>query len=917
MIRLQTLMLSFLLVSSLHAQNTSIDSIIVEYNNVSGGGFQSDVTITEDGLTVYSSADVSGVFKSTDSGLLFQNFNEGLKSPKVASLVITPDNDSILYSATGDKGGSGGLFRSIDAGETWELTGAGNSAQFAGNHSDSDDPVPNGHPRSNGDLLIVDIGTDQGSFTDDIVIAGTYKNGVHIFSQGGEVAESVVLDTGFVRSIAHDPSIPDTVYAAVYFENSDLNGIYEISYVDPANPSSDLVYQTLRPEGITVLSSGRVYAAIGDGGIVKYNGTSWNLKNNDLSIGNENRQWTAVTGYLKGNNDVVYAGLNNLGGNSDGTNYSSVWRTVNGGNTWTALVDANENVKDTIYGQDYEWWFRTTAFPNAGLGRTNSVVSSIDVARGPFPNVVSDDIIYVSGRGGIWKSEDGGDYWNPAVYNMQATANTGVAVNPEDPKQIAIANTDYVVLETGERFEGSDISRDKPSGAESRGYDIIFDTTNDEVILGVGDRDTNFPGGGEVYKKLSSKLGNPSDDDWENLNLQAKTSNNNGRVRAVSYGYHDGDGPTSQTILAAVEGEGVFRYHEGVWEQSGGITINATKRSNFIWPDNGNSGIVYLLDLSKGLFRSEDGGKNWTDIWQDMSFNNKDFFNTGYITADDNNPTTLYLSIQGGSGSPIGTSFKVYRMEGADSGDFGPPDSDDNITDITKHSGNAVIKRPGPIIFGPDGRLWLTQQQNSVNDIFAALYVMDNPTSDLSFADVTTNAYRNLAIQPSGIDVASDGHIYISQNGTGVVKIRYTEFETDLTPIMTMLPSIANGITDILITVKVQELENLASSGDISFVLIKDDRLGIDWDPTANAIGPISVENSNWVYDGSHPSFHIWTSDAIIEGGASTVFGFISSYDPQGTTGTVAFTGTILQNSGGELNGLNNIDVETLFYFSN
>jgi len=360
------------------------------------------------------------------------------------------------------------------------------------------------------------------------------------------------------------------------------------------------------------------------------------LKNSGLSTNNTLRQWTAITGYAKGNNDIVYAGVNNLGGNANGAKYSSIWRTVNNGNDWVPLVDANTNVSDIIYGQSYEWWYRTDAFPQAGLGRTNSVVSSIDVARGPFPNVASDDIIYVSGRGGIWKSDDGGDFWKPAVYNMQVTSNNDVAVNPNNSSQVAIANTDFV-----------------PNGAESKGYDVIFDAIANELIVGVGDRDTNSPGGGEVYVKSATA-------------------------------------------------------HNGTWSKSSGINIGSTKRSNFIWPDNGNSGVVYLLDLLAGLYRSTDGGRNWTNIWPGMSFNNKDFFNAGYITADDNNPTTVYLSIQGRGGSPIGTRFRVFRMTGAAAGKFDEPDNDSDITDITLHSGNLPIQRPGPIVFGADGKLWLT-----------------------------------------------------------------------------------------------------------------------------------------------------------------------------------------------------------------
>ena len=736
--------------------------------NVSGGGFQSDVTITDDGLTVYSSADVSGVFKSTNGGLRFASRNEGLRSSKVASVAITPDNEKILYAGTGDKGNSGGLFRSIDGGETWTLAGDGAKAQFAGNHSATRDPVPDGHPRSNGDLIAIDPGESADSYTDDLVIAGTYKEGVRLFIQGGEVEASAVNPSGFVRSVAYNAALPDTAFAAIQFSDPTRNGIYKIEYSDPAAPVSTLEYATLRPEGLAVLSNGHVYAAIGSDGIAKYDGSSWAVQNSGLSTNNNNRQWTAVAGYVEGDSDVVYAGTNNLGGTANGKNYSGIWRTVNGGNTWSPLVDVNSNVSDQIHGQSYDWWYRIDAFRQAGLGRTNNVISSIDVARGADSASFNDDIIYVSGRGGIWKSGNGGTLWEPAVFNMQATANNGVAVNPNDPNQVVLANTDYVVLETRNRFENSDLSRDKPQGAESRGYDVVFDASSNELILGVGDRDRNE--GGEVFVKSATTLGNPSGSGWQNTNLNTATTANDGRARAVAYGYHDGTSATSQTILAAVEGEGVFRYHNGAWSKSRGVSIGATDRSNLIWPDNGNSGVVYLLDLSSGFFRSNDGGQSFKDIWPSMKFNNNDFYNTGYITADDSNPTTLFLSIQGKSGSPIGTQFRVFRLTEADSRIFGDPDGP-GIDDITFHSGTEQIRRPGPIVFGPDGNLWLTQQQDSKNSVFASLFVMEEPTSDTSFEDITTNEYRNTVVSPSGIDVSSDGHIYVSQNGIGVAKI--------------------------------------------------------------------------------------------------------------------------------------------------
>jgi len=71
MLRVLSLLASMVLISfSINAQTPPIESIDVEYTNLSGGGFQSDVTVTDDGVTVYSSGDVSGIFKSTNGRLL-------------------------------------------------------------------------------------------------------------------------------------------------------------------------------------------------------------------------------------------------------------------------------------------------------------------------------------------------------------------------------------------------------------------------------------------------------------------------------------------------------------------------------------------------------------------------------------------------------------------------------------------------------------------------------------------------------------------------------------------------------------------------------------------------------------------------------------------------------------------------------
>jgi len=151
----------------------------------------------------------------------------------------------------------------------------------------------------------------------------------------------------------------------------------------------------------------------------------------------------------------------------------------------------------------------------------------------------------------------------------------------------------------------------------------------------------------------------------------------------------------------------------------------------------------------------------------------------------------------------------------------------------------------------------------------------------------------------------------------GEITLSLLATEPDLSMTMTLLPTLANGISDLVSTIKLNEINNISTDGTITVVLAKDPRLTINWDPTANAVGPFAVNNSNWNYDDSNPSFIIWTSDNVIEGSSFSLFGFEAVYDPQMTTGNVSYTFTIFAESGGELNASNNIDVETVLFCSN
>lgn len=148
------------------------------------------------------------------------------------------------------------------------------------------------------------------------------------------------------------------------------------------------------------------------------------------------------------------------------------------------------------------------------------------------------------------------------------------------------------------------------------------------------------------------------------------------------------------------------------------------------------------------------------------------------------------------------------------------------------------------------------------------------------------------------------------------IELEPSELLTDITPSLTLLPTIISGVTDLFWTVKIQELENGPTSGDITVIIPKDDRMTFNWDPNGSSIGPFSVNNDFWTYDASNVSFHIWTATLPIQSQSSKTFGFIASYDPEGSSGIASTTVTILSGSGNESDLSNNIDVETLSFFS-
>ncbi len=222
------------------------------------------------------------------------------------ALAIDPANVNVVYYAGGiaDYQRNGGLFKSTDKGATWtQLTGL--NLFMDGN----------GDRRWAGERLVVS------PFNSNIVLFGSRKNGLWRSSNGGttwaQVASIPTVTDGYgVQSIAFDPSTSGKVYAAV-----STGGVY-VSTDSGATWTS--IGGNTSPRRLEVATNGVVWYTTGSG-VSKYNG-AWT----NYSPAGANTPCVALGINPTNPNDILIA-------KEKANSSSSIWRTTNGGTSWTQL----------------------------------------------------------------------------------------------------------------------------------------------------------------------------------------------------------------------------------------------------------------------------------------------------------------------------------------------------------------------------------------------------------------------------------------------------------------------------------------------------------------------------------------------------------------------------------------------------
>jgi len=286
--------------------------------------------------TFYFGSVGGGVWKTEDAGRTWNPVFDHEPVASIGAIAIAPSDPNIVYVGTGEAdmrsqiSFGNGMYKSTDAGKTWTHIGLDNTRQIGRVLVDPHNPSI---------VFVAALGHSYGANPD---------RGVYRSTDGGATWQKVLYKNENVGAIdlAFDPTNSRIIYAALWDTRRPPWSIYPPSY----GPGSGIYKSTDGGDSWSQLTSGlpservgriglavapsnpdRIYAVVDakDGGVYRSDdaGASWRL------MSNQHRIWER--GWYFGNivvdpkdPDDVYV--------SD----TSVYRSTDGGNTWTAFKGA-------------------------------------------------------------------------------------------------------------------------------------------------------------------------------------------------------------------------------------------------------------------------------------------------------------------------------------------------------------------------------------------------------------------------------------------------------------------------------------------------------------------------------------------------------------------------------------------------
>ncbi len=606
------------------SQSVSRDLEEVEFAGPTNiGGRVSDIEFNPvNPEIVYAGAATGGVFKSTDMGLTWTPVFDDQANLNIGDIGIDPNDPDIIYVGTGEANGGhnnfpgGGVYKSTDAGNTWELKGLENTVSIG--------------------RIVVDPLNSNRVF---IAAQGAYftanpERGVYRSNDGGETWENVLFlnDSTGAIDIVIDPQNPNRLIAAMWERVRRLDGSYfygqssglyrsldggdSWSYIESDGVLPDPLAENVGRIGVALCASQPdiVYSLFTNGsfyiGLFKSTdfGATWTNADPDLEINNGVANFSWYFGQVRvhpTDPDIVFA-LD-----------VAYMRSVNGGENWPI-----------IYGY--------------GGGPWDFHVDQHALAINPLNN----DYIICGNDGGMNISTDGGVNFTK-VAELPITQFYEIGLDRNNPQKLYGGTQDNGTLRTQ---TGGLNDWEKIYGGD--GFYVIVDYTNPNIIYAESQngylvKSTN---GGASFFSATNGIDEFEPTNWSTpvimdpLNPEVLYYGTNRVYRTINGADHwtpispDLTNGYTGTRPGTVTTIGVSKRNTNIiWAGTSDSRVWVSKDNGLTWtdvsetlpyrwvsriiPDPGDENSAYVTfsglkwaDPEAHIFRTTDAGETWTDI---------------------------------------------------------------------------------------------------------------------------------------------------------------------------------------------------------------------------------------------------------------------------------------------------------------
>lgn len=610
---------------------------------------------------MYAGAVGGGLWRSVDAGESWQPFTDQLPNLAVGCFELDPSNSQIMYLGTGEGYFNGdaimgiGLLKSIDGGQSWQQTGM----SYNYNQGSA--------------VLQIDIDPRDGN----IVLASS-GNGLRRSTNGGATFTGVL--PGNVNALERDPQNPDVLIAGT------------------GNPFGD-----------------------GNNGIYRSedNGLTWTRSTEGVPpTGQFGR---AVLAFYPANTQIIYAGICGTF-NHNGSQMIGMFRSVDNGLTWTQMS------QDGVNHYASQGWYdmaiavkpnQSTVVLSAGLDIWRSNNSGLHWTQKSWwyysfgdPNFVHADnhglYFHPDSPNEVWSVTDGGIFKSTDIGENWVEMNNGYVTY----QYYAMGNAtlDTALAYGGSQDNGTTEYAGDPSWDEVFGGDggyCVVDQTDDNTVYveyqngnrfrsdnganSFSDINPGIQGGGAWVTPMAL-------DPFDHLTIYTTTNGGTGRVwRSPNQGRSSDWETVGQSLGGELQVLGICPARQGrvyvgsnssIWRSDGGADfVSAGNGLPGAWvtrvvPDPYNPDLVYATVSGFGtghVWRSANAGGNWQNIsgdLPDVPFQD--------VVVDLNDPQILY------AGGDIGV---YYSTNGGQSwGIFGEGLPAVRVDDMDMQAATGVLR---------------------------------------------------------------------------------------------------------------------------------------------------------------------------------------------------------------------------------